>query len=506
MDPDGAGPWGSLTTKYVPDGTGAWYLTDGQGTVGDLADLAGVVQDHLLYTAFGQVTSESQPAFGDRWRYTGREFEAETGLQYNRARYYDPAIGRWISEDPIGLQAGDPNLYRYVCNAPTLATDPSGELHPLLLLAAAAFALLAGNEAVQAPTHDDVAAERYFGSSDPGFAQSIKGVGVVYAGTTRAGAKLFVLGLGVSAARQQAEIHDGDRDRLSLGDSVNTAVQTPIFGPLFGSNSLTTMGLSAWLLGGATEQARRGKQHQATFDLGMALLPMLGMAEQMPSRVPSVVRSGPRIPRGVSGQVSQYGTSLEQIDWRVPPEVLSALNSKGQASLSFQAEVSSQGVRIPPVAEPIPSGSPRLVILVVPQGTSNPGQVILAPATTTPANSPLLRRYLSESGGRWGGTATRQLNHRLATDLETRGFRVTGGAGRAAEEWIPGPGGGARGGTWVDITATNGTQTTRIQTVATLADGVTPTASEAAAAARIRAAFPNDTLILVSKQTGLVIP
>jgi hypothetical protein len=129
-----------------------------------------------------------------------------------------------------------------------------------------------------------------------------------------------------------------------------------------------------------------------------------------------------------------------------------------------------------------------------------------APTTTTPANSPLLRRYLSESGGRWGGTATRQLNHRLATDLETRGFRVTGGAGRAAEEWIPGPGGGARGGSWVDITATNGTQTTRIQTVTTLADGVTPTATEAAAAARIRAAFPNDTLILVSKQTGLVIP
>jgi filamentous hemagglutinin len=69
------------------------------------------------------------------------------------------------------------------------------------------------------------------------------------------------------------------------------------------------------------------------------------------------------------------------------------------------------------------------------------------------------------------------------------------GAGRGCEGWA-----------WVDITAANGTQTTRIQTVTTLADGVTPTATEAAAAARIRAAFPNDTLILVSKQTGLVIP
>lgn len=39
---------------------------------------------------------------------------------------YDPTIGRWISEDPIGFAGGDPNLYRYVGNSPTLATDPTG--------------------------------------------------------------------------------------------------------------------------------------------------------------------------------------------------------------------------------------------------------------------------------------------------------------------------------------------------------------------------------------------
>lgn len=39
---------------------------------------------------------------------------------------YDPTIGRWISEDPIGFEAADPNLYRYVENNPTNATDPSG--------------------------------------------------------------------------------------------------------------------------------------------------------------------------------------------------------------------------------------------------------------------------------------------------------------------------------------------------------------------------------------------
>lgn len=59
--------------------------------------------------------------------------------------------------------------------------------------------------------------------------------------------------------------------------------------------------------------------------------------------------------------------------------------------------------------------------------------------------------------------------------------------------------GDVRGGTYVDITLTNGTLTMRIQTIDTLADGLTPTLREAAAAARIRAAFPNDPLILVPK-------
>lgn len=107
---------------------------------------------------------------------------------------------------------------------------------------------------------------------------------------------------------------------------------------------------------------------------------------------------------------------------------------------------------------------------------------------------------MSGSGGRWGGTATRALNNELATELESQGYRITGGAGRASEEWICGPGGGTKGGTFIDITAKNGASTIRIQTVTTLADRVTPTTAEAAAAARIRAAYPNDVLKLVPKR------
>ncbi|MDW8244935.1 MAG: RHS repeat-associated core domain-containing protein, partial [Thermogemmata sp.] len=58
--------------------------------------------------------------------FTSRELDIETGLYYHRARYLDPTTGRWTSLDPIGFAAGDANLYRYLSNRPTHATDPSG--------------------------------------------------------------------------------------------------------------------------------------------------------------------------------------------------------------------------------------------------------------------------------------------------------------------------------------------------------------------------------------------
>jgi RHS repeat-associated protein len=61
-----------------------------------------------------------------RYAWTGREYDGTTGLQDNRARYYDPRAGRWTSQDPLGFDAGDSNLYRYVKNGVAAWNDPTG--------------------------------------------------------------------------------------------------------------------------------------------------------------------------------------------------------------------------------------------------------------------------------------------------------------------------------------------------------------------------------------------
>jgi RHS repeat-associated protein len=99
-----------------------WHLADNLGTVRALAENDGDVVEHIQYNAFGKAAT---PSAVTRYQFTGREFDAGTGLQYNRARWYDSAVGRWISEDPLGYEDGV-NLYVYCGNDPIGAVDPQG--------------------------------------------------------------------------------------------------------------------------------------------------------------------------------------------------------------------------------------------------------------------------------------------------------------------------------------------------------------------------------------------
>ena len=160
VDPDGSGPISPVRTSFVYDGEHiwaefdgsddvinrflfsehiddvlaryrpgegtVWHLTDRQGTVRDQIDSTGDAINHTDYGSFGNVLSETNPDSADRFKYTGREFDIETGLHYFRSRYYDATQGRFITEDPIGFDGGDLNLYRYVGNSPPNFTDPFG--------------------------------------------------------------------------------------------------------------------------------------------------------------------------------------------------------------------------------------------------------------------------------------------------------------------------------------------------------------------------------------------
>ena len=95
-----------------------WMLTDHLGTVADLVDNTGAVVNHIKYDSYGNVVSQSNPAFSSRYRYTGREFDKDTGLHYYRARYYDAEIGRFVSNDPIGFGGNQLNLFAYAGNSP----------------------------------------------------------------------------------------------------------------------------------------------------------------------------------------------------------------------------------------------------------------------------------------------------------------------------------------------------------------------------------------------------
>ncbi len=132
---DGAGTqthrylYGTAVDQILADETASstsWFLADNQGTVKDVVDSNGAVIDHVVYDSFGKVQSQSNAGYDLRYGYTGREQDGETGLNYYRARYYDSANGRFISEDPLGFGAGDSNLSRYVFNSPTNWVDPSG--------------------------------------------------------------------------------------------------------------------------------------------------------------------------------------------------------------------------------------------------------------------------------------------------------------------------------------------------------------------------------------------
>ncbi len=84
-------------------GASYFYLFDGQGSVGALADAGGAATQSYTYDSFGRILAASNATLVNPYAYRGREFDGESGLYHFRARAYDPGIGRFLSQDPLDL-------------------------------------------------------------------------------------------------------------------------------------------------------------------------------------------------------------------------------------------------------------------------------------------------------------------------------------------------------------------------------------------------------------------
>ena len=104
---------------------GRTYLTDALGSTVALADGAGTIHTEYSYEPFG-TTVTSGSGTTNSLGFAAREADG-TGLYFYRARYFDPKLQRFISEDPLGFGGGDVNLHAYVANDPVNLIDPTGQ-------------------------------------------------------------------------------------------------------------------------------------------------------------------------------------------------------------------------------------------------------------------------------------------------------------------------------------------------------------------------------------------
>ncbi|MBP5107644.1 RHS domain-containing protein [Pseudomonas protegens] len=118
-EPDSYAPLARIDTDpKLPEHPGPTYYfhTDQIGTPQEMTDAQGHVVWRAYYKAWGGLEALSPNTVEQNLRFQGQYHDRESGLYYNTFRYYDPAVGRFTTQDPIGLAGGE-NLYRYAPNA-----------------------------------------------------------------------------------------------------------------------------------------------------------------------------------------------------------------------------------------------------------------------------------------------------------------------------------------------------------------------------------------------------
>jgi len=124
---------GLLGMVTEPAGDLYCYHFDANANTVAMTDQSQAVVNRYAYMPFGIIGAEEE-AVPQPFKFVGQYgvMAEPSGLYYMRARYYDPTTGRFISEDPVGFDGGDVNLYVYAGNNPVMFVDPSGEVINLI--------------------------------------------------------------------------------------------------------------------------------------------------------------------------------------------------------------------------------------------------------------------------------------------------------------------------------------------------------------------------------------
>jgi RHS repeat-associated protein len=218
--------------------TPSFYGYDGSGSVRQLTNSAGVVTDEYEYDAFGHsfTTLGTTP---NNYLYRGEQYDNDLGLYYLRARYYNPATGRFLSRDPENGDPTDPqslHKYLYAGGDPVNRIDPSGRadsietIFTITVIATpteVALSALAG-QATAAIALLQMAAGQAFLTAQYAFEL------IAAAGEATGISKLFVCGaVGLVVAQVEAEhkITNPEKTAISLAFSYACARIVPLPGP-----------------------------------------------------------------------------------------------------------------------------------------------------------------------------------------------------------------------------------------------------------------------------------
>ena len=120
----GSGASSTVSFVLTDHLTGSSVVTNASGSIIEASD----------YYPYGAIRVDEQAGFNEQRKFAGHEYDAETGLSYMQARYYNGSTGRFVSQDPVFLQASfdlaDPqalNAYAYARNNPLIYIDPDGK-------------------------------------------------------------------------------------------------------------------------------------------------------------------------------------------------------------------------------------------------------------------------------------------------------------------------------------------------------------------------------------------